>query len=179
MTHAARTLVMLALLSGCAGGLDPASIVKTPRILAIVADRPEHAPGEAAIFRAMISVPADAARPLTLRWSRCLAPEAVLRETGLSIDLPGEPQCPPPTDLPEDAAYEDARKADGRPALAGCIEEHVAARVPLAGMEHALRGLAAGHRSAAVAFAKSARDYAKLWREHVRADDRLRGGRDR
>ena len=38
----------------------------------------------------------------------------------------------------EDAAYQDARKADGRPALAGCIEEHVAARAPLAGMEHAL-----------------------------------------
>ena len=78
----------------------------------------------------------------------------------------------------EDAAYEDARKEDGSLALAGCVEEHVSARVPLAGMENALRELAAGNRSAAAPFAKSARDYVTLWREHVRADDRLLGRQD-
>ena len=73
---------------------------------------------------------------------------------------------------------EGALKADGSPVLASCLEEHVAARVPLAGMERALTALAAGDRSAAVAFAESARDYIKLWREHVRADDRLFSARD-
>ena len=79
----------------------------------------------------------------------------------------------------ENAAYKDAQNGDDRPVLAGCVEEHVAARLPLAGMESALTGLAAGNRSAAAAFATSARDYVKLWREHVRADDRLLRGRDR
>ena len=73
----------------------------------------------------------------------------------------------------EEAGYDEALKADGSPVLARCIEEHVAARAPLAGMERALNALAAGDRSAAGAFAESARNYIKLWREHVEADDRL------
>ena len=79
----------------------------------------------------------------------------------------------------EKAGYDDAQKAGGNPVLTSCVEEHVAARAPLARMETALSALAAGDQSAAAAFAESARSYIRLWREHVRADDRVVSAHDR
>lgn len=92
----ARVIAIVAIAiaaTGCIGPLDPASIVKTPRILAIVADRPEAAPGEDVAFTAMISIPEDVPRPLSLRWRVCLDAESVLDETGFAVDVPGPPTC--------------------------------------------------------------------------------------
>lgn len=54
-------------------GFDEAEIVKTPRVLAIVADPPAVRPGEDSLLRALVVDPAD--RPLTFRWSACAQPE--------------------------------------------------------------------------------------------------------
>ncbi len=84
--------VVLALV-GCTGSLDPSEIVKTPRVLAVVAEPPESAPGTDIAVDAMISVPAEAPRPLALRWRACLDAASVLRDTGLPVEVPGRPEC--------------------------------------------------------------------------------------
>lgn len=100
-THLARALALsLAGLSlaACTASLDPPQIVVTPRILAIVAEPPEAAPGEDVEVRAMISIPEAAARPLSLRWQACLDPQEVLRASGFrGIEIPGRPDCDPQT----------------------------------------------------------------------------------
>lgn len=94
-------LAAIASAAGCTDlGLDPPSIVRTPRILAIVAEPPESAPGTDVELRALVSVPDEAPRPLALHWRVCLDLESVLSETGFPIDLPGRPQCDEAT-LPE------------------------------------------------------------------------------
>lgn len=80
-------------LPACTNGLDPSSIVVTPRILAVLVDHPEAAPGEPVRFHAMISVPEDVPRPLEIRWRACLDAESVLSETGFDVDLPGPRRC--------------------------------------------------------------------------------------
>lgn len=101
-----RALLIAALLLavGCNLGLDSPDIVKTPRILAIVVEPPESAPGVDVAVSAMISIPADRARPLALHWRVCTDPESVLDETGFNIDLPGRPICDEAT-LPEDEPF--------------------------------------------------------------------------
>jgi hypothetical protein len=102
-----RVLVHVAvaslLLAGCTAGLDPATIVKTPRILAIVADHPESAPGTDVAMTAMISVPADAPRPLSLRWSACIDIAGTLDAQGFQVP----PDSPIPRDCNEEILAED------------------------------------------------------------------------
>lgn len=100
-TLASSWVVVVLALAGCTEGLDPQSIVVTPRVLAIVAEPPESAPGVDVEVDAMISIPADVARPLTLRWQACLDPEEVLRASGFrGIEIPGRPDCDPQTLAP-------------------------------------------------------------------------------
>lgn len=73
----------------------------------------------------------------------------------------------------EDAAYDAAETSAGQPPLAACIEQHVEARAPLSAMEDALRDLERGEAAAAPRFVRSAREYVRLRREHLRLDDRL------
>jgi hypothetical protein len=82
-----------ALLGGCIQPLDPASIVRTPRILAIVAEPPEARPGQDVVFRAMIAIPDGAARPLSLRWTSCVDPERLLAASGIRVDLGPDRPC--------------------------------------------------------------------------------------
>ena len=73
----------------------------------------------------------------------------------------------------ENAAYEAAQISEGEPVLSACIEQHVAARAPVRGMEAALSALRGGDDSGKPRFARFAREYAHLRREHMRLDDRL------
>lgn len=75
----------------------------------------------------------------------------------------------------EDAAYDAARSSEDEPPLSACIEQHIAARKPLTGMEDALAALERGEASATASFVKHAREYIDLRREHLRLDDRLFG----
>lgn len=85
---------LLVLASGCTESLDSPTIVRTPRILAMVAEPPEAAPGQDVRVAAMISVPEDVPRPLRLRWRACLDVATVLDATGLAeVELPGAPDC--------------------------------------------------------------------------------------
>lgn len=91
--HALLTGLLL-VLSGCTESLDSPTIVRTPRILAMVAEPPEAAPGADVRVAAMISVPPDAPRPLRLRWRACLDLRAVLEATGFDeIEIPRRPDC--------------------------------------------------------------------------------------
>ena len=73
----------------------------------------------------------------------------------------------------EEAAYDEAQTDDSEPTLTACPEYCAAARRPLAAMEEAVRDLERGDATAAARFARSAREYAYLRREHLRLDDRL------
>jgi nucleotide-binding universal stress UspA family protein/hemerythrin-like domain-containing protein len=73
----------------------------------------------------------------------------------------------------EDAAYEASQTSAGKPALSACIDQHLAARVPLVDMAAALRELEHGNADVAPRFVRSAREYVRLRRDHLRADDRL------
>jgi hemerythrin-like domain-containing protein len=74
----------------------------------------------------------------------------------------------------EDAAYEAACSCeDEGPPLSACVNQHVAARVPLTAMQEAGLALQRGDTSARTTFARAARDYVRLRREHLRVDDRL------
>lgn len=83
MKRAVHTLALLLLsLSACIGGLDSPALVVTPRILAIVADHPEAAPGEDIHLGVMAFDPEG--RALTYRWSACLDVAQVLEASQLS-----------------------------------------------------------------------------------------------
>ncbi|HET7221464.1 MAG TPA: hypothetical protein VFJ02_25585 [Vicinamibacterales bacterium] len=73
----------------------------------------------------------------------------------------------------EDAAYEAGQVSAGEPTLSSCMAEHVAAREPLRAMHDALAAMERGEVSASSWFVRAARDYVRLRREHMRADDRL------
>ena len=73
----------------------------------------------------------------------------------------------------EEAAYDAAQADDSEPTLMTCLEYCAAVRRPLTAMEEALRQLELGDATAAARFARSAREYAFLRREHLRLDDRL------
>jgi hemerythrin-like domain-containing protein len=75
----------------------------------------------------------------------------------------------------EDAAYDAAQSSEEEPPLTACIEQHIAARKPLTGMEEALAALERGEAAATASFVKHARAYIDLRREHLRLDDRLFG----
>jgi hypothetical protein len=73
----------------------------------------------------------------------------------------------------EDAAYTATDESDIDPPLSACVEQHVAARVPLETMERTVAQLERGDRDARDAFARAALAYVHSRREHLRADDRL------
>jgi hemerythrin-like domain-containing protein len=73
----------------------------------------------------------------------------------------------------EEAAYEAAQEDDSEPTLSGCLDYYKAARRQLAAMHETLRDLELGDATAATRFARSAREYIFLRRDHLRIDDRL------
>jgi hypothetical protein len=73
----------------------------------------------------------------------------------------------------EAAAYEASLNEEEGPTLSACVEQHIAARVPVNGMQQALLSMRRGEPTAAVRFAEFAREYASLRRDHMRFDDRL------
>jgi len=77
-------LVLAPGLAGCIEGpnFDPAEIVKTPRILAIVADHPDAPPGQDVRLRALVVDPEG--RPLDLQWTACANAELLTGGDGIS-----------------------------------------------------------------------------------------------
>jgi hemerythrin-like domain-containing protein len=73
----------------------------------------------------------------------------------------------------EEEGYEASQSSDGQPPLSFCVEQHIAARIPIRGMQQALSGLEWGEASAGDRFARYAREYVGLRRAHLRRDDRL------
>lgn len=73
----------------------------------------------------------------------------------------------------EEEAYEASQMSDGEPTLSVCVEQHIAARIPIRGMQQALFGLQWDEKSAGGRFARYAREYVRLRREHMRFDDHL------
>jgi hemerythrin-like domain-containing protein len=73
----------------------------------------------------------------------------------------------------EETAFEAAQEDDSEPTLSGCLEYYTAARRILAGMQETLQDLELGDAAAATRFARSAREYIFLRRDHLRLDDRL------
>lgn len=92
-------------LVGCIESLDPIEVVVTPRVLAMVADRPESAPGQDVAVDVMLFAPADVPRPLSLRFRSCLDVAGVLDASGLPAQAapPGR-DCDEQT-LPEGTPY--------------------------------------------------------------------------
>jgi hemerythrin-like domain-containing protein len=73
----------------------------------------------------------------------------------------------------EDAAYDAAQMSAGEPTLSSCVDQHVAAREPLRGMDAALGAMERGEAAADLHFVLAAREYVRLRRDHMREDDRL------
>jgi hypothetical protein len=73
----------------------------------------------------------------------------------------------------EEAAYEASQASAGEPVLTVCVDEDEAARVLLRKLDVALTACERFDAGAGAAFARKARAYAHLRREHMRRDDRL------
>lgn len=93
------TAISTALLgAGCLGALDPPTLVKTPRILAILTDPPESAPGTDIHVGVIAYVPTDPdGTSTTYRWRVCDSIDRILDAAQIPADLPELP-C---TTLPE------------------------------------------------------------------------------
>ena len=72
-------LTASAALSACipSPNFDDRDLVKTPRILAIVADPPEIGPGEASTISLLFADPLGGGRPIRYRWVACLGTESL------------------------------------------------------------------------------------------------------
>ncbi len=78
--HRAPLLALLAALGGCNGDLPTASFVDKLRVLAVQADPPEVAPGDATTLRALAVEPAQPTvptAPLSTLWLACRVPPGV------------------------------------------------------------------------------------------------------
>jgi hemerythrin-like domain-containing protein len=75
----------------------------------------------------------------------------------------------------ENTAYSDTEESESDLPLSACIQQHVAARVPLEAMERSLAALEHG-QAQATEFVRAARKYIQLRRDHLRADDQLFAG---
>lgn len=73
---------------GCANDFDPPSLVKGPRLLAVVVEPPEAAPGEDVVFRPLVASP-DA--PLTVAVRVDLSVRALAAGAGQAIGEQAEP----------------------------------------------------------------------------------------
>jgi len=79
-----RAIAIAALLClGCANDFDPPSRVLGPRLLAVVVEPPEAAPGEDVVFRPLVASPDDA--PLTLALSVDLSARALAAGAGQTL----------------------------------------------------------------------------------------------
>ncbi len=77
-------------------GFDKRDLVKTPRILAVIADKPELAPGEAATLSVLFADPRGGGRPVRFRWSACVGLESLGGGgTGFSGAQYGMMEAPP------------------------------------------------------------------------------------
>lgn len=135
---ATAALTLCVLLTGCDGfGLDPPTIVRTPRILAIVADPPESAPGTDIHLSAMTFDPEG--RALTHRWRACLSPFRLARASGLPVEVPASDRCTPLDGSPDamlsgEATTEVIETLEDLAALGGFPAEGLAAIVDTAGL---------------------------------------------
>jgi hypothetical protein len=95
LARAAALALPLSLpMSGCLGALDPPTLVKTPRILAIMADHPESAPGTDLRLGAIAYVPTDPeGTNTTYRWRLCASLPRVLDAAQIPADLPIPDTC--------------------------------------------------------------------------------------
>ena len=85
----ARIALLASLALGCANDFDPPSLVKGPRLLALVVDPPEAAPGQDIVFRALVASPDGA--PLTLALRVDLSTRALAAGAGQSLGDQAEP----------------------------------------------------------------------------------------
>jgi hemerythrin-like domain-containing protein len=76
----------------------------------------------------------------------------------------------------ENTAYGDTEESESDLPLSACVQQHVAARVPLEAMERSLAAVERGQTQATAAFVRAARKYIQLRRDHLRADDQLFAG---
>jgi hypothetical protein len=90
--------LIAALLVGCTGSLPQPQIVITPRVLAIVADPPEAAPGTDIDLHVVAFDPEG--RTLSYRWTLCITIADLLSSANIPIELP-EDRC---VDLPSTTA---------------------------------------------------------------------------
>lgn len=99
MKQLGHILAALALLGGlgslaCTGNLDPPTLVKTPRILAIIADPPESAPGTDITVGVIAHVPDDPeGLTTTYAWRLCASLPRVLDAADIPADLPLPDTC--------------------------------------------------------------------------------------
>jgi hypothetical protein len=83
-----------ALVTGCLGALDPPTLVRTPRILAIVSDHPESVPGTDLRLGALAHVPSDPeGTRTTYRWRLCASLPRVLDAAQIPANLPLPDTC--------------------------------------------------------------------------------------
>ena len=86
--------VIGALVSGCLGNLDQPTLVKTPRILAIMVDHPESVPGTDLQLGVIAYDPADPdGASTTYRWRLCDSLPRVLDAAQIPADLPIPDTC--------------------------------------------------------------------------------------
>lgn len=92
---ATTALVALSLgASGCLGALDPPTLVKTPRILLILADPPESAPGTDIRLGVIAHVPDDPeGSTTTYRWRVCDSIPRILDAAQIPANLPLPDTC--------------------------------------------------------------------------------------
>ena len=83
--------------SGCAAGLDQPTLVKTPRILNIIASTPESMPGDDIEVGVIAYAPEDpTGASLTYRWRMCDSLPRVLRAAQIPLGTaigPGDSEC--------------------------------------------------------------------------------------
>lgn len=97
--HKVRALVAcggvaLSAVTGCIGSLDQPTLVKTPRILNIIADTPEAVPGEDIRVGVIAYAPEDpTGATLTYRWRMCDALPRVLRAASIPIGTSTQPSA--------------------------------------------------------------------------------------
>jgi len=92
----ASTFLVSLMNSGCVGGLDQPTLVKTPRILNIIARTPESMPGEDIEVGVIAYAPEDpTGASLTYRWRMCDSLPRVLRAAQIPLDttMLGSSEC--------------------------------------------------------------------------------------
>ncbi|MBX7190412.1 MAG: hypothetical protein K1X94_00050 [Sandaracinaceae bacterium] len=81
---------------GCTGQLDPPTLVKTPRILSIIADQPESVPGNDIEMGVIAFVPsAPDGTGISYHWRVCDSLPRVLEAAQIPADLPLPDTCRP------------------------------------------------------------------------------------